>query len=183
MGDRALPARAILLLGFCTFLRPSNLVTTTDISDQWAHTLRRADITVTPTGLKVKVNSTKTTSSKQSFTLPVYPTHGAACPVTTWIQYIQAYPAPPAARALVGSNSKPLKAEDILPDIKTALLAVGFPHSADFTLHSLRRSGSRSVATAGATKTQVMKHGGWRSRAVHTYVPPHMFKTIRPKKR
>ena len=39
------------------------------------------------------------------------------------------------------------------------------------TLHLLRRSGALASVAHGATITEVMAHGTWRSAAVHAYAP------------
>ena len=177
MGVSALPARTVLLLGFTTFLRPSNLVSTTTTDNAiYDHTIRRGDVQLTATGLKVYVRSTKTTSAKQAFSLPVLPAAGPACPVQTWKDYVTAYPAPPSSKALVDATGRPLTPDDVVPDIRAALAAIKHPAALEFSLHSLRRSGARTAAASGATEQQVMRHGHWRSTAVRTYVPPYMYK-------
>ena len=98
LGEAILPGCAIIIPGFTTFLRPSNLVITTDALDPWVQTLARGDITETPMGHKVTVSLTK----KQMFILPILPAEGPACPVLTWLNYAATYSRPPTtAKALI----------------------------------------------------------------------------------
>ena len=173
MGVDGLAARVALLLGFATFLRPSNIFVTKSGGVPTNHILRRADITVTKSGLHVKVHSTK--STKTPTTLPVIRAAGPACPVKAWQDYVAAVPSDQAAPILTDLLGRPYSTQRLLPVVRGALAALNHPEAMNFTFHGSRRSGARSAASGGATCTQVKRHGQWKSNAVYSYVPKNHF--------
>ena len=174
LGPAGTPARAALLMGFCSFLRPSNLLAAGG-AHPLTHTITRADVIVTSSRMSICVRSSKTTTAKDTYIVPIRAAGGNACPVQAWRDYIALYPAHAHAPAFVNKAGTPFTQEDLNPLIRATLDGLGFPEASGFTFHSLRRSGARAAAVRGATKAQVMRHGHWRSDAVHAYVPKDHF--------
>ena len=174
MGVDGLAARVAMLLGFATFLRPSNIFVTKSGGVPTPHTLRRQDIMATPDGLQVKVHTTKTT--KTPVIIPVLRAGGPACPVQAWQEYTNVVPSDPDAPILTDQLGRAYTPQRLTPLIKGALVALSHPEAMNFTFHGSRRSGARSAAQGGATPQQVRQHGQWKSNAMYRYVPRDFFK-------
>ena len=172
MGPLGVVARGAFLFGLATFLRQSNYVMggmATRI-----HLIRRADLTFTATSLLVTVTSTKTIRDpRDAVVIPAAAAPGSRyCPVAACRAAIAAVPAPGTSTVFLCPLDKtPLTASQLLRLVRAALRAHASPLWATVTLHSLRHTGARLAAGAGAPLPEIMEHGTWRSAAVRTYLP------------
>ena len=174
MGLDGKAAAAALLLGYASFLRPSNIFFTRSGGEHAGHTLRRRDIVVTTEGLRVYVTTTK--STRIPYSLPIMESAGPGCPVRAWKLYVAAAPSTPEAVILTNSLGRPYTAQNLTPLVRAALATTGHKDALAFTFHGPRRSGANTAADSGATEAQVRRHGRWKSRAVYKYVPRKKFK-------
>ena len=175
-------AAAALSLAFFTFVRQSNVAVTP--SAEWGsdHTIKRQDVSETPTGLLVVIHSSKTHSREDPpLCIPIHPLPGAPvyCPVRQYQTMIRRVPAGPDASAFIKqSNYMPLTTANLMSTLRRALNRASIPGASQFTPHSVRRGASQTAALSGATIQQVKQHGHWTSDAVYKYTPSYMYNTV-----
>ena len=172
-------AAAACLFGVATFLRQSNFLLAGATPGH--HLIFRRHILLTPRGMDVTVTSTKTLSpSSGGVVIPVARVPGSRhCPVAA---LLRAWALAPGARdgALFSlpSTGRPLTTTVLTTMARRALAGRGWPLAHTFTIHSLRRTGARLAASAGATEAELMLHGTWTSSAVRTYVPRQLTSSV-----
>ena len=172
LGPLGIVARGAFLFGVATFLRQSNYVSgavTTRL-----HLLRRRDLDFAPPGMLVTVASSKTIRDpRDAVVIPVAAAPGSRyCPVAACKAALAVVTAPASSPVfLCPPNGAPLSASLLLRLVRAALRAHACASWASVSLHSLRHTGARLAAGAGAPLPEIMDHGTWRSRAVRTYVP------------
>ena len=172
LGPSGVVARAALLFGVATFLRQSNFVV--GPASTAAHLLTRGDLTFTPTGLNVTIRSTKTIwDARDAVVIPVAAAPGSPyCPVAACRSAVSLAPASPDSPIFLWPGGRhPLTAPQLTGMLKTVLRRLGHPAWSRLTLHSLRHTGATLALGHGATLPEIMDHGTWRSKAVHTYIP------------
>ena len=177
LDDQAQVARTAILKGFATFLRQSNLLYTAGYGA--CHCMTRRDIQLIEGRLWITVNSSKTISDRgRRVAIPIYPAHTRYCPVKSWSDYVSRMPLPMNFPAFMLSPTIPLTPNRLTAYLRAALSALFHPLTDKVTVHSLRRSGARAVASAGATEEEMMIHGTWTSSAVTTYVPKKLYTKV-----
>ena len=171
-GPGGVTARAALLFAVATFLRQSNFVH--GPASTAGHLLTRGDLAFTTEGLHVTMRSSKTIwDARDAVVIPVAAAPGSPyCPVAACTQALRLAPAPPTAPVFLWPGTlRPLSASQLITMIRTVLHRRGHPAWALITLHSLRHTGATLALGHGATLPEIMDHGTWRSKAVHTYLP------------
>ena len=177
LSPDAVTVRLMVLLGFTSFLRQSNLLYTP--GQATSHHLRRADVTDDGARLWLSINSSKTIIDPRGrVAIPVPAINSKYCPVQAWRTYVLRVPLPPYAPALMLDAHRPLTPALANTYLRAALSSLQFPLAHQVTVHSLRRSGARECARYGAPEAQVMLHGTWSSSAVYSYVPKRLFSII-----
>ena len=180
LSPDAATVRLMVLMGFASFLRQSNLLYCPGHPTQ--HYLRHADIVDNGLRLWLSINSSKTIiDPRRRVAIPVPATNSKYCPVEAWRRYKARVPLPNHAPAFMLDASRPLTRSVATTYLRAALSALHFPYAHQITVHSLRRSGARECARYGAPENQVMLHGTWSSSAVYSYVPKRLF-TVIPEK-
>ena len=177
MPPDALTVRAALLMGFCSFLRQSNLLWTSGYTS--AHALTRADITDDGDTLWLSMNSSKTIADPRlRVAVPVPVIGNQYCPVQPWRAYVARVPLPPDYPAFMLDAFRPLTPAVMNSYLRSTLSRLSFPMANQVTVHSLRRSGAKECARHGAQQDQVMRHGTWTSTAIYAYVPKRLFTSV-----
>ena len=170
LGPAALPAKALLLIGYFSALRQSNLL--------GSHVILTRDVLYTPTELTIHVRSSKTiTTARQQVTLviPCIP-KSTCCPVRAWRDYVRKVKPNSAGPALTVSNHARMSVASVTRLLRLTLSGSSYPDPTKFTLHALRRGAVHGCVQAGATRTQIRDLGQWASNSVNTYLPPKVVK-------
>ena len=171
---------AACLFGVATFLRQSNFLPTGP--HLGPHLIPRAHVILTPTGLDVRVISTKTLSPTTGggVVIPVARVPGSSyCPVASLLRAWALQPGPaPGPLFLLPSSGAPLTTGLLTATCRRALAGRGWPLAHQFTIHSLRRTGAHLAAGAGATEPEVMLYGTWTSSAVRSYLPRRLTSSV-----
>lgn len=173
MGAPISGERAAFLIMYATFLRKSNVIFS---HNSPLHVLRTCDINLMNDILWISIMSSKTiTSPADAASLPIYPAPGPHCPIQAWFTHLDHWPRPPTAPAFLTSMGTPISPSSLLTIIRSCLSAINSNNAPSFSFHSMRRTGSRHAARAGASVEDVMTLGDWSSSSVHTYVPRPLF--------
>lgn len=147
-------------------LRASNVTSPSGKVWGGAHTLKRADVAINPTGLTVYIRSTKTTGGPVPFALPISAIPGSPnCPRRAWIHYVVREQPPLAGPAFITPDGRPLTAAPIVSAIRAALTDASYPDVNKYSMHSLRRGSAQLASNLGATDSDVMRHGLWASQS------------------
>lgn len=160
-----------VMFAITTFLRQSHFVFT---RNGRPHLIPRSDLFFYPDRLVVVMRASKTTNASQQKHIIVMknPATGV-CPVYMIRQAMLLVPAPEEAPIFLDPYSyRVISPVRMLELFKIALAAAGHKQWASVTLHSLRRSGPHACIEAGSSVDEIRDHGGWRSNAVKTYLPP-----------
>ena len=163
---------AAILLSHFTLLRQSNMFVGESLNVS-PHILRVQDILNMPTGINVRVRSTKTRHRSQPPVDILVPfIHDSPyCPVRAWNKYVQLVHPHAEGYAIVTVSGIPLKAASVSAVIQLALQRAGHLDTRSYTLHSLRRGGAQACAQLGVCLADIQELGTWTSGAVHSYVP------------
>ena len=168
------PIKAALCVGYFAFLRTSNLLTPNAIMWGGPHTLQRADIISTHTGLQVIIKSSKTLRPGTAPTvliLPRIPT-SPACPATAWDRYVTQVEGSPGSPAFTTHDGLPLTTAQLVAVLQTALTEAGCPYAQSIRSHSMRRGGAWAAVAAGCNKQDIAAHGTWASaKGLRPYIP------------
>lgn len=168
-----LAIKAALLIGYACFLRSSNLLSPT--TTQWGgpHTLRCSDISFSPSGLTVRINSSKTIQPSAPVFLAVAPVpNHLTCPVRAWTHYLFSVNPSPSGPAFMLDSQTPLTPKPFVQIIRLALSNASVPNPNSFSIHSLRRGAAQAADAAGAAKDDIKAHGTWASDSgFRSYVP------------
>lgn len=160
----SLPHIAAILLGFSTFLRASNLLSSNSLSNVNPHALLRQDVISVPDGLKILVRSSKTISPKNPVLISVFPSPmSPLCPVKAWNQYLELFKPSPLGPAFVSHTGDPITPSALVKLIRMALHRAGYKNFSKFSMHSIRRGATQTAAQFGATRNELKEHGTWKS--------------------
>lgn len=167
-----LAVKPCVLIGYTCFLRTCNLLAPSTQSWLGPHTMLASDIAVNSLGLLVYVRSSKTFNVKDSKVLQVYKvTDPKYCPVVSWLRYKSATDPCPIGPAFMIDNYTPLVSRNVV-NILNQALKPSLPLNAKVTMHSLRRGGTQTAASEGASNEHLMSHGTWRSaKGLKYYLP------------
>ncbi|KAI8515333.1 cytoplasmic pattern recognition receptor signaling pathway in response to virus [Branchiostoma belcheri] len=166
---------AVILVGFFTFLRRSNLAPASVKSFDPNKNLCRRDISVAPEGLLIRVRWTKTIqANERRLEIPVLAIpNSPLCPVRAYVNMVRLIPAVPSSPAFqlpASSNpARPLTISALDKAFARLVVAAGLP-SRFHTLHDLRRGGYTFAFEAGVPRELRRQHGDWRSDADLLYL-------------
>lgn len=169
-----LAVKPCILITYACMFRSSNAVSPSARIWGGAHTLRAADIIESGNGLDVIIRSTKTTSRAKPTTIHVEPVASSnLCPVMAWRLYYGWVSPPPSGPAFLHVGGFPITAGPVVSAIRAALAAAGYMDTSKYSMHSLRRGSAQLASSMGASSTDIMRHGVWRSESgLRHYVPP-----------
>jgi site-specific recombinase XerD len=158
--------RAVILLGFCTGLRRSEIVRLT-IEDMEPH----------QDGLRAYVSHSKTDQTgKGTYRAIPKGSSPSTCPVTAYWAWLHVsgvttgriFRAIRKGGAVWGEGLNDQAIADIL---RSRALAAGLTGgNAKWSGHSMRRGFATTAARNGVSRAQIMQDGGWKSNAVDTYI-------------
>ena len=173
LGKAARVVKAVLLIGYFTALRQSNLL----ISGSKAaslHTLRFEDVNYSKEAIRVTVRSTKTSTSIQRPIVFKLDKHlkRICCPVTAWRKYLKVRKSAGSALAFTSLSGSDLSVPRVTNILRRALEHSSYVTPQSFTLHALRRGAVHACLRAGGTVEQVKELGQWKSKAIDCYLPP-----------
>ncbi|XP_078682969.1 uncharacterized protein LOC144917132 [Branchiostoma floridae x Branchiostoma belcheri] len=166
---------AVILVGFFTFLRRSNLAPASVKSFDPNKNLCRRDISVAPEGLLIRVRWTKTIqANERRLEIPVLAIpNSPLCPVRAYVNMVRLIPGVPSSSAFqlpASSNpARPLTISALDKAFARLVVAAGLP-SRFHTLHDLRRGGYTFAFEAGVPRELRRQHGDWRSDADLLYL-------------
>lgn len=169
-----LPAiKAAFLIGYTCFLQSSNLLSPTITQWGGSHTLRVSDISLSPSGLTVRINSSKTLKNSPPVFLAVpYVQDPSTCPVRAWTHYVQLVNPHPSGPAFMLDSLTPLTPKPLVDFIRLALQHASVPNFSSFSLHSLRRGAARAAHAASGSLNDIKVHGTWATDSgLPAYVP------------
>ncbi|XP_035661807.1 uncharacterized protein LOC118406058, partial [Branchiostoma floridae] len=176
---------AVLLLGFFTFLRKSNLVPSSAATFDPRKHLSRADISVSSAGLLVTVRWSKTIqANERQLQIPILAIPGSQlCPVLAYNNMLRLVPARPASPAfqLPPTPRRPLRplTGSVLDKAFARLVnKAGLPPRYH-TLLDLRRGGYTLAFEAGVPRELRRHHGDWKSDADLLYLQLTMAQRLR----
>ena len=170
LGPSALPAKALLLIGYFSALRQSNLI--------GQHALLTEDVTCTRYKLTLLIRKSKTIISQArrvTLVIPCIP-GSSCCPVRAWRQYVHKVKPSLKGPALVLQHHFRMSIASVTKLLRLSLAGSSYENPVKFTLHALRRGAVHGCVKAGASKAQLMDLGQWSSSSVATYLPPRIVK-------
>lgn len=153
-----------ILIGFSCYLRSSNLLS--PFGAEWAgqHNLLRKHVKELTGGLKITILSTKTRSAPYALFVPSN-FQPRLCPVLAWNKYTRAVTQNPNGPAFVLNQFSTLSSHVVVSIMKQALKASPYIDIDGITMHSLRRGAVQSAESSGSNLLDIMKRGGWASKA------------------
>lgn len=161
-----LGVKPCILFGYASFLRASNLLSSTMSGWSGPHTLKAADVIEVPDGLCIIVRSTKTRPGDKPIAIQINRAASQSiCPVSAWTRYKAMIRPSALGPAFLQNDHMPLTSRPIVALMRLALGSVGHPKADQVTMHSLRRGGVQCAAKSGASQSQLMNHGTWSSQA------------------
>lgn len=165
---------ALLLLGFFTLSRKSNLVCTTKSNFDGSKQLCRSDVCVGAEGLLVLFKWSKTNQfGSRMHVVPVLPVPGSIlCPVAAYKSMTELVPAKSSDPAFCLPQQRklvPVTYFQLQNFIKSSVLRVGLNPS-QFSSHSLRRAGASWAFKAKVSGELIQAHGDWASEAYLRYL-------------
>lgn len=156
--------KACILIGYSCYLRSSNLLLPSFNLLGGPHTLSARDIVLVPRGLKIIIRSTKSKSVPYAVTIsPNVDSH--VCAVNAWSRYVNSQPRSPGSPAFMINSFTPLTPPVVVKIMKDALKCFPDIDVNSITMHSLRRGAVQTADANGAPISDIMKRGGWKSRA------------------
>ena len=164
-----------LLVGFCLFLRRSNLAPDTGVGFNPKEQLTRGDVWAMGKLTMVDVKWSKNNQYKErELILPLIPARNKIiCPVF-WITYmINKYPAKQKSAPLFcypkSGKMIPLTTEVLAKKYKDWVQKTGRDNT-DYTLHGLRRGGTNHALTVGLCSEDIRLMGDWVSLSYLQYI-------------
>lgn len=164
---------SLLLLGFFTLSRKSNLVVTGKNKFNPQKQLCRSDVISGKTGLLVRFRWSKTNQfGDRILWVPLVAIPGSVlCPVQAYRNMLALVPASPHDPAFVvpGRHMRPVTYESLQKFLKTCIAALGLDPSL-YSSHSLRRGGATWAFQAQVPAELIKTHGDWKSHAYLRYL-------------
>jgi integrase len=166
-------------IAFFGFLRQSNLAPRTPAAfDPTRHTCR-GNVIVTPHGLHVVLNWSKTNQHMDSHTIPLPTLQDATVdPRAAYVAMLSDTPTTSRHEPLLQLPAKAGRTTVTVATLAACLNQLLIQAGADhrrYSLHSFRRGGATAASLGGAAATDIQSHGGWRSSAFTDYIrkQPH----------
>ena len=176
--DLTTPADAaiwcLFTVAFFSFLRKSNLTTSSPASFDPTRHLCCDDLKFTPHGAVLRIKWSNTLQHKDRLLfvpLPSIP-GSALCPISAILQYFTLVPAPATAPFFCISfngSLRPMTHAVFTNSIKSLISKIGLRPS-DFSPHSFQRGGATFAFQAGVPERLIQRHGDWRSDAYRRYL-------------
>lgn len=161
--------------------RASNVLTPNLSAWSGAHTLLASDVVLSDNHLRIYVRSTKTMARRIPIVLQVLPSQDiTTCPVRSWIRYKNIVKPPSIGPAFIKMDGTPLTPPPVVAAMKAALLEAGAINVSKLSFHSLRRGAAQEAFAGGASRSEIMKQGVWKSDSgLNYYINP--VSTVVPK--
>lgn len=156
--------KSCILLGYSCYLRSSNLVAPNFALWQGDHTILARDIISIQGGLRVVIPSTKSRRVPYDLIVPSNSIQ-SLCPVRAWHLYKSAVQPDPSGPAFMLSKSSPLTPGVVVRFMRYALAKYPNVDVQAITMHSLRRGAAQAAEDAGASASDIMARGGWKSKS------------------
>lgn len=159
--------KAALLIGYATFLRSSNILSPSLSSWGGPHTLKFCDVVPKKSGLAIIIRSSKTLYNSRPVVLEVHSVNDLPlCPVRAWWNYVSNVKPCSTGPAFVLNSTTPLTPRPLVKIMRAALSLAHRPYANSVSMHSLRRGASQALAAAGASDSDLLQHGTWKSKSV-----------------
>ncbi len=161
-------------IAFFGFLRQSNLAPRTPAAfDPTRHTCR-GNVSVTPHGLHVILNWSKTNQHMNTHTIPLPALQDATVdPRAAYVAMLSDTPTTsrhePLLQLPAKSGRTTVTVGTIAACLNQLLIQAGADHRR-YSLHSFRRGGATAASLGGGAATDIQSHGGWRSSAFLEYI-------------
>lgn len=167
-----LAVKPSILIGYTGFLRACNLLSPSTHNWRGPHTLLASDVVLTPAGITVFLRSSKSFNANSPKSIVVHTVPNSRyCPVLAWNQYKSIINPCPIGPAFMVNDYVPLVSRNVV-DVLNAALRPILPQNAKVSMHSLRRGGTQTAATQGASQEHLMLHGTWKSaKGLKYYLP------------
>ena len=163
---------ALFLVAFFSFLRKSNLVSSTASTFDCHCDLTRSDIKFMTSGCFLRIKWSKTRQHKEGIHIVPLPSipHSPLCPVTAIHHYFSLVPASPDDPFFCFPSSlTPVTASFFTMTLKKLLGKLGLAPT-NYSPHSFRRGSATFAFQAGALEHLLQLHGDWRSDAYKQYL-------------
>lgn len=159
-----LGVKPCILIGYHTFLRSSNLLSTSSTVWGGPHTLSVQDLTLLDPGLEISVRTTKTKSDSVPVkSLIPWAQDPRYCPASAWFRYISIVRPWALGPAFVKDDHLPLTARHLVGFMRLALKNCTDIIPAKVSMHSLRRGAAQAAAHEGVPLHLIKEKGMWRS--------------------
>lgn len=177
LGKEARVIKAVLLIGYFTALRQSNLIAGSGAARS-THALKAKDVTERTGELWVTVHTSKSAPASGRARVFKLQRHNSplCCPLVAWKKYARYVHPEQDGPAFVTRMGTHLTVAKVTKLLRAALKFSSYPAPQDFTLHALRRGAVHACANAGSTLDQIRELGHWRSDAVNHYLPPNVIR-------
>lgn len=161
-----------ILIGYSCFLRACNLLSPSTQIWKGDHTLLVSDVVTDNDGLLIFLRSSKNFSSRNPKVVCVQKVINVKyCPVVAWGTYKSRVNPCPLGPAFMLDDYTPLISRNVV-DVMNMPLKHLLPENVKISMHSLRRGGTQTAASQGATNQQLMRHGNWSSeKGLKYYLP------------
>lgn len=164
---------SMLLLGFFTMARKSNLMLSSGVKEGTVP-LRRSHVRYRDGNLVVYFVWSKTNQfAKRVHCVPVAAIPGSPlCPVTAYLDMVRRVPAPLASLAFVcfsGGKMIPVTYAKFQSFLRQCLSRSGLP-AHRYSSHSMRRGGATHAFRCGVPGELIQLHGDWSSDAYKLYL-------------
>lgn len=165
---------ALFLVAFFSFLRKSNLVSSTASTFDCQRDLTRRDIKFTTSGCFLHIKWSKTRQHKEGIHIVPLPSipHSPLCPVTAIHHFFSLVPASPDDLFfcfLTATSLTPVTASLFTMTLKKLVGKLGLAPT-NYSPHSFRWGGATFAFQAGAPEHLLQLHGDWRSDAYKQYL-------------
>lgn len=153
-----------ILIGYSCYLRSSNLLAPSFTVVGGPHTLLARNVIDCGEGLKVIVNSTKSTAKPYVLFVPVSQVP-EMCPVRAWRLYKNSQHFHPYGPAFVINKINSLNQSLLVNLMRDALSGDPNIDVTQISMHSLRRGAAQQANLAGASLSDIMARGAWASKS------------------
>ena len=165
---------ALFLVAFFSFLRKSNLVSSTASTFDCQRDLTRRDIKFTTSGCFLHIKWSKTRQHKEGLHIVPLPSipHSPLCPVTAIHHFFSLVPASPDDLFFcfpTATSLTPVTASLFTMTLKKLVGKLGLAPT-NYSPHSFRWGGATFAFQAGAPEHLLQLHGDWRSDAYKQYL-------------
>ena len=170
VGATGIVLKVAFTFTYYGFLRQSNIAPASLTGFDPSHHTTRGDVTLSPPGLVVQLQWSKTHQAPGTPALVPIPSVPGQRPSSSLHKHASRCPTrSPANPLLTLPSRRPVTSCYLQRALRCILTALGLPAHA-YSLHSLRRGGATTAFRDGADFNDVKRHGLWRSDAFWDYV-------------